>query len=143
MELTQDRDTQRLPDRLSDLLELALSDLEKVEWDGRYVVRMSTWHTPFDGKCYVCLAGAIIAGTLGEEVEASLAPRHFDRDTEKKLLVLDLLRLGIVWKALEDLGLRRSGNLPSYWNVTSYEDSPSRFKQDLRGLVVLLREVEL
>lgn len=57
-----------LPDKLSDLLELALGDLEKVEaMPEVYEVDMSDWHLPQRdefggrcGRCTVCLAGAVI-----------------------------------------------------------------------------------
>ena len=54
------------PAKLSDLLNLAITDARKLD-HARYTPMWMTWHRPrpLDGKCMVCLAGAVIAGTLG------------------------------------------------------------------------------
>ena len=53
------------PAKLSDLIDLAIADARKLD-HGRYTPVWMTWHRPrpLDGKCMVCLAGAVIAGTL-------------------------------------------------------------------------------
>ena len=53
------------PQKLSDLIELAIADARKLDrYD--YTPTWMTWHrlNPANGKCMVCLAGAVIAGTL-------------------------------------------------------------------------------
>ena len=52
-----------LPDKPSELIRLALSDLEKCEGDSRYEVDMNEWHVPTQKGhvCYVCLAGSVMA----------------------------------------------------------------------------------
>ncbi len=53
------------PGKLSDLIELAIADARKLDRT-RYTPMWMTWHRPrTDGKCMVCLAGSIVAGTLG------------------------------------------------------------------------------
>ena len=54
------------PDKLSDLLELAIADARRLD-RARYTPMWMTWHRPRlqDGKCMVCLAGGVIAATLG------------------------------------------------------------------------------
>lgn len=54
------------PTKVSELIALALHDLELTEKDPDYIIRMSVWHEigEEDKKCEVCLAGAIIAQTL-------------------------------------------------------------------------------
>ena len=54
------------PAKLSDLLDLAIADARRLD-DARYTPMWMTWHRPrrLDGRCMVCLAGAVIAGTLG------------------------------------------------------------------------------
>lgn len=58
-----------LPSKASELIRLALSDLRKVEAaDNVYVVDMGQWHEPGgvgDSRCAVCLAGAVVAQSLG------------------------------------------------------------------------------
>ena len=54
------------PAKLSDLLELAIADARRLD-HALYTPMWMTWHRPrpLDGKCMVCIAGAVIAGTLG------------------------------------------------------------------------------
>lgn len=54
------------PKKLSDLIDLAIADARKLD-QNRYAPTWCKWHQPDpgDGKCMVCLAGAVIASTLG------------------------------------------------------------------------------
>lgn len=54
------------PAKLSDLLDLAIADARRLD-HAHYTPMWMIWHRPrsLDGKCMVCLAGAVIAGTLG------------------------------------------------------------------------------
>ena len=52
-----------LPETLHETLTLAISDslsLNRTLYEPRYFY----WHTPDQGKCCICLAGGILAGTL-------------------------------------------------------------------------------
>ena len=52
----------KLPNKPSELLKVALTDLELVEGDSKYRVDMRNWHTPqYDKTCEVCLAGSVMA----------------------------------------------------------------------------------
>src|SRR6187431_2046651 len=54
-----------LPNKLSDLLELAVRDAQACEADPRYRLDMSAWHVPDGvGPCRVCMAGAVMAQTI-------------------------------------------------------------------------------
>ena len=53
-----------LPNKPSELLIVARDDLEKCIADG-YFVRMGQWLSMLDGTCSVCLAGAVMAKSLG------------------------------------------------------------------------------
>ena len=61
------------PEKLSDLIELAIADARKLD-RARYRPMWSTWHQPqpLGGKCMICLAGAVIAGTLGYAPETTV-----------------------------------------------------------------------
>ena len=61
------------PGRLSDLLELAIADARRLD-RACYTPMWMTWHRPrrSDGRCMVCLAGAVVAGTLGCPIETSI-----------------------------------------------------------------------
>ena len=54
------------PEKLSDLIDLAIADARRLD-QSRYAPTWHKWHQPDpgDGKCMVCLAGTVIAGTLG------------------------------------------------------------------------------
>lgn len=54
------------PDKLSDLIRLALGDLRKCEESPNYRINMIYWHLniPDESRCIVCLAGSVMAQTL-------------------------------------------------------------------------------
>ncbi len=125
------RPTQKLPEKLSDLIDLALADLRKVEKDDRYAVDMATWHEPPGAsldeeatRCHVCFAGAVMAGTLGTMPNVVVLPSDFtsmgdDPHTARRLLALDSVRNGFVEDALRELG---AYSLPS--DVEDHVDVP-------------------
>ena len=54
-----------LPQTALALAKVALEDFKKVAEDQDYEIDMMEWHRPEEnGKCAVCLAGSVIAGTL-------------------------------------------------------------------------------
>lgn len=95
----------KLPDKPSELIRLALADLRKCEADPAYGIDMGLWHEPIDGVCYVDLAGAVMAQRLGADKLAEYGPEDFDRETEKKLKALGRLQWGVVGEAMDILGV--------------------------------------
>lgn len=97
-----------LPDRLSALLRLAVADAQKCEQDPRYRLDMDEWHDPdfdVDGKCGVCMAGAVMAKTLGVPFDRVVTPSTlFDSDSKMKLLAINQARVGNLRNALSFLG---------------------------------------
>jgi ribosomal protein S27AE len=87
--------TTKLPDKLSELLYIALEDLEKIEADPRYKINMDLWHRP-NGKCSVCAAGSVMAVRLGAHTDDMLEPSDFEKETENKLYAINYLREGRV-----------------------------------------------
>lgn len=85
----------------SELIRVALEDLEKCEADPRYRVDMSLWHEPHCGECYVCLAGAVMAQELGVGTTRRACPTSFDEDVRERLNALDGFRRGAVLNGLE------------------------------------------
>ena len=79
-----------LPTKPSELIRLALKDLAAVELDARYVVEMLEWHLPAVDECLVCLAGAVMAQTLGASPDRHLTPSEFPQS--RQLQALDTLR---------------------------------------------------
>ena len=93
----------RLPSKMSDLLELAISDARKLDRE-RYEPYWAHWHEPKGptGKtCMVCLAGAVIAGTLGANHSIGLDIEDFNDETANQLDFLDDMRSGMFRRAIE------------------------------------------
>lgn len=132
---------QRLPDLPSDLIELALADLEKVEKRKRhYVVDMDCWHSTdrWDGKCAVCFAGGVMAMSLGAKRSEGSGPTAFYGDTRNKLYALNSFREGHVTAGIRWMGIEPPmmfTRIP----VHPYFDDPEKFKADMRGIVQYLR----
>lgn len=91
-----------LPDKLSELIRVALIDLEKCENDPRYFIDMQEWHHFIAGVfCQVCLAGAVAAQTIGIDIKDSLVVGVENRRDHQKLMALDGIRAGDYSWALE------------------------------------------
>lgn len=142
-----------LPDKLSDLIDVALRDLEQVEKDKRYVIDMQAWHSPKGDACHICFAGAVMAGTLGKAPDWPHSPCDFDAATSAKLDALDAVRCGAFGAAITDLidgdvnGMSRL--MPGeHESITTriglphvnYERDPDAFKVWMRKAAEALRE---
>lgn len=125
----------RLPDKPSDLIRLALHDLELVEQDPRYKVDMGEWHQSYRNKCEVCFAGAVIAKSIKANYKKRLYPAFFDDDTQQKLLALDSLRTGKIAFGLYYFYYPK--NPPDGWSddgfgeVSGYRQDPKLFKEQM------------
>lgn len=83
----------KLPDKPSEIMRLALADLRSCKSDDTYKINMGTWHTPLlNGRCSVCLAGAVMAKTLKADPWMPLTPGSYDEITKIKMLFLDSIR---------------------------------------------------
>ena len=72
------------PEKLSDLIELAVADARTLDRD-TYIPDCWAWHAPGrNNKCRVCLAGAVIAGTLRVKPKTEVV-----RGTEEYTLTTD------------------------------------------------------
>ena len=135
--------TDTLPDTLSDLLTVALDDLAKVEADPRYAVAMKDWHRPYStGRCNVCLAGAVMAKSLGCPI-ARIDPYELGQQIKTKLHVLNSLRQGFVGYACEELSesFERVPEQLRFVEVPEYAHPD--FVPTLRALAASLKEAGL
>ena len=121
----------QLPDKPSELIRVALADLNKVERSKKYVVDMGDWHLPDDGVCYVCLAGAVMAKTLGVSPKREMEPWQTKYD--QKLQAIDSFREGSIHNGLGHMGLSRD-SIGKYRDVAPYDADPKAFKKDMRKL---------
>lgn len=130
---------QKLPDDAPSLIRLALSDLEKVENDPAFAVDMNVWLRRYSSCCRVCLAGSVMANTLGSEMES---PSLFDHDTKHKLLALDHFRNGYLRVGLRLLGVPAEKTL--VWEepfiVPAYEDERDGFHRAMHDIADVIEE---
>lgn len=95
-----------LPNKLSALIRVSVGDLDKVLADRKYDIDMNGWHYPTgDGKCAVCLAGAVIAKTFDRLPSADVDPDDFGSDDRMRLFALNHVRVGDVAGALDQMGV--------------------------------------
>lgn len=165
--MTQE-DKNTLPNTLWELIEVALKDLEACEKSDEYVIDMYCWHEPMPpntdyeenelgmgsgGKCAVCLAGAVIARTLGGSPCEALTPGKFSVETDAKLVLLDNVRKGYfvhpgyvcLQLAFPRLTLQKANrindlmdNMQPAW--AAYDEDPVAFKEYLRTLSRALKK---
>ncbi len=86
------------PGKLSDLIELAIADARKLDRN-HYTPMWWTWHRPSnkDGKCMVCLAGAVIAGTLRCATETSVDIATHGRNGPESATITDVAWRRALW----------------------------------------------
>ena len=133
-----------LPDKPSDLLELALYDLAKVERSRKYEVAMSGWHNLDQQRdvCQVCLAGAVMAKSLHFK-RTQTSWENLSGTTVKKFFTLDMLRTGKVANAIREMNLSPADwgrEFSHYRLIPSYDSDPAGFREALDKLVLDLRE---
>lgn len=146
----------RLPNKLSDLIDLAVDDLSAVEKMKRYAVNMSDWHVPtnetISDKCEVCFAGSVMARTCGlsPDVDGYNYMNSRGLRFENKMLALDSVRRGYVETAIdqcfgggvdhcsEEIALASKNGIVDF-EATEYSENPTVFKSEMRGLAARLR----
>lgn len=141
----------KLPDKPSDLIEVGLRDLEKIEKTPGYSVDMGDWHSFYADTedspvlCHVCLAGAVMAQTLGVPNDVDTTPYDMrdriggDKALANKLLALDSFRVGYVREGVCDMDIEPPAGMKSTVAVPAYSDDPKLFKASLRELAAYLR----
>ena len=112
----------RLPDKLSDLVTLALDDADKLNRKF-YTAASGRWHLPVgfhaNPGCDLCLAGMVIAWTLEGAPATNFHPEDFKSGTRGKLLALDAFRNGFLETALQQIGT------PAYIDSPRVDKRPS------------------
>lgn len=140
-----------LPNKMSELLKLAMKDLAKVEKQKKkYDIYMHDWYIPKDEfykeKCQVCLAGSVLATTckLGDSANFNFENNSngLPQSLERKLVAINALRVGEVQEAFGILnpllnleGLDR--------NIIDYQTSKKLFKKEINQLIKDLEKVNL
>lgn len=127
----------KLPRKPSALIRLALRDLRAVEADPRYRVDMGKCHEPYNGVCYVGLAGAVMAVTLKAESSRAVYPTTYP-PYAAALDAIAWLRCvgGCESSAAVRVMCDLIGATPIAWPARSdrYEDDPEGFRAVLGRL---------
>lgn len=129
-------ETKQLPDLPSALLRVALADLEAVEAQpDRYRVEMGTWHEPDKEAqvCLVCMAGAVMAKTLGISDKEDLVPA--ETEDENKLNAINEFRIGLISHGLSLLDFHKPLGMAYSRHASKYHEEPKAFKQYIRNLI--------
>lgn len=133
----------KLPEKLSECIDVAMTDLELCERDPKYEIGMDSWHQlRFNDVCSVCLAGSVMAKTLGASTRDLAHPRHYDEHTCERLYALNLVRLGGVGGALFQMGIDRPVEVKDR-SVFTYHSNREAFKESMREIATDLREAGL
>ena len=151
---------------LSDLLQVAIDDYKKLDRDDYvpdsfvYHGKILDLHSSFSkddvGKCHVCFAGAVIAGTIGEGLDTFICPVNYDTDTHSRLLALDLARAGQFHEAwmhinrvsecpgyVDDLLSKVSDKYDSRWSMFEGWEDGDKFVEEMDKVVDELKSVGL
>jgi len=141
--------TDQLPAKLSELLQLALDDLRKSEADDKVVVDMSYWlrdrelYEETEGdlaapvQCVVCMAGSVMIHTLKAIRHITSYPRDYNYKTSGRLRAIDQLRVGNVAAAASLVG---ADTTISMRDITCYHEDRAAFVADIEQLIQELRE---
>lgn len=126
----------KLPDLPSALIRVALADLAKVEaMPEKYEINMGDWHFPIGGRCSVCLAGSVMAMSLGAPPDQEFEPRDFSAGCEAtyfKLKALDWFRTGKVQTGLMSIDIDHS--YVKDRSIAVYGWQPELFRSDMEQL---------
>lgn len=148
-EMTKFERVRELPDLPSDVLSMALTDLEAVERDPRYEICMLSWHDYYEStkKCAVCLAGALMVGMglphdadMGDEENGPFRPREWSM-----FYMINEFRRGHLHQGLRDVAVSDGARelVPRMVQVVPYVSNPEKFREQMRGIVETLRAAGL
>ena len=127
----------KLPNKPSSLIRLAVNDLNKVEKDKNYKVYMGDWHNPYSnakGLCEVCLAGSVLAKSLDFPATNSMPWDEMALKLSNKFESIDAFRQGDIEMAFLKLGQKLPNDIPEYLCITPYNENKKLFKIDMRNL---------
>jgi hypothetical protein len=133
-----------LPNKPSALILLALKDLEQIEASNKYNVNMSTFHSPsyrYNGKCSVCLAGAVMAKTLNVRPNQYRGPIDMGDPIKRKLYAIDHFRQGGISAGFYDMRIPVPALVVNEINIIDYSQDPDMFKTQMTKLARDLKEL--
>ncbi len=132
----------------SELIRLAIKDLKTVEsMPDKYTVDMGEWHLKLQGtyhgtymnRCYVCLAGSVMAISL--KATTQRFPGEFP-EVENLLLALNKFRNGQIHMGLNQMEVKLPAGIRDR-NVCNYYVNKIRFKNDMLDMADYLESFNL
>lgn len=144
----------KLPNKLWQLAEMALRDLERAEKSKKFTIDMSEWYVT-NGKCSVCMAGAVLAFSVAPKCYKDhfqdyrnrniLRPEWVDDvDLAEKLHAINHLRCGEIQEALRRLPGCQEAILPpamGYFYMPEYGEED--FKANFKRLISYLKKAKI
>ena len=136
-----------LPDKLSDLIIVAVEYLEKCEKDPRYLVDMDYWaYKGHDGVCMVCMAGAMIVQQHPEGFKSRncYVPLRFVMSDRLKLCAINFVRTHRWEIALECFDYKNEEVIEALKQeldderVSEYHNDPEKHKANMRRAAEIL-----
>ncbi len=119
----------------SQLIRVALEDLEKQEKLPNKNIFMGDWHHWDDetNKCNICLAGAVMCERFNVLDTQDVSYENFEDDSSRQFRALNSFRRGEVEDAFDNLGIKNTFDIPNK-DIAYYPNSPTQFKKDLLEL---------
>lgn len=121
-------DKSKLPAAPSQLIRLAVSDLEKCERHGGYRIVFDKFCEPDNQDFCVSPAGAVMVQTLAAEYGIKHLPREFGPDRDR-LLAIDFFAHGYRGAGLHLCGHKNRVRAPD--RITPYQTNRAAFKREL------------
>jgi len=138
----------KLPDKIGDLIRLAVKDLTLCESSPKYGINMNIWHArnEEDNICYVCLAGSVMAQSLGVGLKEKKTLNQFPREIDDKLWMLNFCRymatrqdpLGDVNDHCTCANYDKLIESKELREAAEYRKDPGQFKTDMLHLADLM-----
>jgi hypothetical protein len=120
-------------------LEIAIRDFEEVSKNtADYRIDMGAWHTPYDGACSVCFAGAVMAGTCELPVAAHCHNGLFDAKSWQRFTALNYLRMGCIKAAVNVMEIDWPAD-----RKTVHISPDNDFLEDMRSILAILKEYDV
>jgi hypothetical protein len=130
----------------SALIKVAVADLIAVEkMKKKYTVDMNIWHDVSieeDGTCHVCLAGSVMACTLGVDASRDIEPSQLSDKLEDRLNAINRFREGYIADGLHSMGRENVTEFEDI-GVVDYHDNPHVFKKQMLGIAAMLEVFNL
>jgi len=136
----------KLPEKLSDLIDLALSDMKVMEKSKKHVIQMQTWHEPVhENLCSVCFAGGVIANTMGGNHRENLGPSTYNSYEKNRFQAIDSIRCYSVvgafsWIGFEFITEKFENRILKNMDEVSYTGNKRQFKINMRTMARRLRK---